>query len=141
MDAITYLRKEHTRLHGILRDIGAISDGKLKHKKFTAFCRELIRHETMEQKVLYPVLRKKKELREMISHLVSEEKSAAQAVKKIKNSSFNFVWNLRFYKFCHDVNHHAREEEKALFPKVRKILTKSELNTLGIKMRKVSATL
>lgn len=136
MDAIQYLRHEHANFRQQLAAIGKTADNTLKKKKFNAFCKQLVRHETMEQKIWYPVLRKDPELRNIIQHLIDEEKSAASAIKKFKNNSFEFIWNLRFYKFRHDVNHHAREEEQALFPLVRKKISKTVLNTLGVKMRK-----
>ncbi|MBV9575714.1 MAG: hemerythrin domain-containing protein [Gammaproteobacteria bacterium] len=136
MDAITFLRQEHTKFRQTLKSISKISNDKLKQAKFNAFCKELIRHETMEQKAWYPVLRKNSELRDVIKHLLSEEKSAAKTIKKFKQTGFGIIWKLRFYKFKHDVDHHAKEEEQALFPKVRKLFSKKELNTLGVKMRK-----
>lgn len=136
MDAITYLRQEHSRFRKTLAAITKMSDTKAKKNKFNAFCKELTRHETMEQKILYPVLRKDPELRDIIKHLISEEKSAAKAIQKIKKAEFGLIWKLRFYKFKHDVDHHAKDEEKDFFPKVRKYLSKKELLTLGNKMRK-----
>lgn len=140
MDAIAYLRQEHSRFKKTLALISKISDEKIKIKKFDSFCNELVRHETMEQKIWYPVLRKKIELRDIIKHLISEEKSAAQTIKKFKKMHFGIMWRLRYYKFKHDVNHHAKEEEQELFPEVRKLLTKKELNELGAKMRKFKAS-
>jgi hemerythrin superfamily protein len=141
MDAIFYLKQEHSKFRRTLLAISKISQERTKKAKFNAFCKDLIRHETMEQKAWYPVLRKHPELRDIIKHLLSEEKSAAKAIKNFKKVNFEFMWKLRFYKFKHDVEHHAKEEEQELFPKVRKVLNKSELNSLGIKMRKLKANL
>ena len=141
MDAISYLTQEHSRFRKTLAAISKMSDEKSRKAKFNDFCKELVRHETMEQKAWYPVLRKNVALRETIKHLLSEEKSAAKAMKDFKRVRFNFMWKLRFYKFKHDVDHHANEEEQELFPKVRKILTKTELNALGVKMRKFQSKL
>lgn len=141
MDAITYLRQEHRDFRKNLQEIGSISDEKKKEKKFNAFCEDLIRHEKMEQKIWYPALRKDIELRKVITHLLAEEKSAAQAIKKFKKTGLGFMWQLRFYKFRYDVNHHAKEEEQELFPKVRKKVSKTELLALGVKMRKFKRTL
>lgn len=139
MNAISYLKSEHNKFRRTLAAISKISTIQAKKTKFNAFCQELIRHETMEQKIFYPVLRKKPELRDIIKHLLSEEKSAAQAIKKFKKVHFNFMWDLRYYKFKHDVDHHAKEEEKELFPKVQKLFSKAELTNLGTKMRKFKA--
>lgn len=90
----------------------------------------------MEQKIWYPALRKYSDLKNIIKHLIHEEKNAAAAIKKFKKVTFALIWQLRFYKFKHDVLHHAKEEEQALFPNVRQYLDKKTLNSLGIKMRK-----
>lgn len=39
------------------------------------------------------------------------------------------------------MTHHAKEEETDLFPEVRKLFNKNELNTLGVKMKKFKKTL
>lgn len=141
MDAIKYLRQEHSKFRRNLNAISKVSNPRLKKTKFGAFCKDLLRHERMEQRAWYPVLRKHAKLRQAIKHLISEEKSAAKAIQKFKNIHFEFMWNLRFHKLKHDVDHHAREEETELFPQVRKLLSKTELNKLGTSMRKFKAKL
>ena len=141
MDAISYLRGEHAKFRKQLTAISKIKDEKIKRNKFAAFCQDLLRHEKVEEKIFYPVLRKDPEIRDLIKHLVAEEKSAAKAMAKIKKTTINLLWRLRFAKFKHDVDHHAKEEEQELFPKVRKFLNKTELNQLGTKMRKFKASL
>lgn len=141
MDAIIYLRHEHSKFRKQLAAISKISKLASKKAKFSTFCKDLVRHEKMEQKIWYPALRKNKELRDIIKHLLGEEQSAAKAINEFKNTGFDIMWKLRFYKFKHDVDHHAKEEEQELFPKVRKWLDKSELSKLGTKMRKFKASL
>jgi hemerythrin superfamily protein len=139
MDAITYLRQEHSKVRKMLATISSTSNAKTKVKLFNALTKDLTRHEHLEETIWYPVLRKDKDMQSIIKHLVSEEKAAAKAIKKIKATSFGIIWRLKFYKFKHDVDHHAKDEEKELFPKARKFLSKTELNALGAKMRKYKA--
>lgn len=141
MNAISYLKSEHDRFRRTLTAISKAASIKTKKLKFDAFTQELIRHETMEQRVWYPFLQKNRELKKIIAHLVSEEKSTALAIKKFKKVGLDFMWELRYYKFKHDVEHHANEEEKELFPKVNEFISKEELNRLGKKMREFKATL
>lgn len=139
MDAIIYLRQEHAKFRRKLAAIARVKNTPLKKKKFYVFTRDLLRHEKMEEKKWYPALRKKVALKKVIKHLVAEEKSAEKAIKKSRTEKIDLLWNLRFLKLKHDIDHHARDEEKKLFPKVRKLFTKSELNTLGTRMRKFKA--
>lgn len=142
MDAIEFLIKEHNKVRSTLKAISKISSEKSRKNKFEALCKDLIRHETMEEKIWYPALRTQNpELREIIKHLIEEEKSAAKAIKSFKKVKFDFIWKLKFAKFKHDIEHHADEEEENLFPKVRKLLSKAELTLLGTKMRKFKASL
>lgn len=141
MDAIKYLRHEHSKFRKILKQIKLLKDETKKQKRFTAFCEDLTQHEKMEQKTWYPTLRKDKQLSKIIKHLISEEQDAAKAMKRFKTTEYGFMWNFRFAKLSHDVDHHAKEEEQELFPRVREKLSKSELNALGIKMRKFKSQL
>lgn len=74
MDAIRFLKQEHNKFRKTLVAINKIANEKIKLRKFNLFCQELTRHEKMEQKKWYPILRKKPELRDIIKHLLSEEK-------------------------------------------------------------------
>lgn len=139
MNAIDFLKKEHNRFRKMLRVISNTSDEKSKVRKFNTLSTELIKHETMEQKAWYPTLKKQPDLRKIIKHLVAEEKSAGKAIKKFKKTEIGLIWKLKYYKLKYDIEHHAQEEEKELFPKVRKLFNKTELNELGKKMRKFKA--
>lgn len=141
MDAIVYLKKEHSEFRKTLKEINKISNENTKLRKFNAFANNLTRHEAMEEEIWYPVLRKNKDLRDIIKHLVSEEKSASKAIKSLQKTSYGLIWNLKFMKFKYDVDHHASEEEEELFPEVRKYLTRAELTELGAKMRKFKTNL
>jgi hemerythrin superfamily protein len=136
MDAIAFLRQEHSKVRKMLATISNSPNEKTKIKLFNALCKDLTRHEKTEETLWYPVLRKDKDMRDIIQHLVAEEKSASKAIAKLKATSFGIIWRLKFYKFKHDVDHHAKSEEKELFPKARKFLTKTQLNEIGAKMRK-----
>jgi hemerythrin-like domain-containing protein len=136
MDAIQYLRAEHSKVRKMLAAISKAANEKTKIKMFNTMSKDLLRHEQLEEKIWYPVLRKDKEMRDLIKHLVAEEKAAAKTITKLKTSKFGIIWRLKFYKFKHDVDHHAKDEEKELFPMARKYLSKTELNALGAQMRK-----
>ncbi len=139
MDAISYLKQEHAKFRRTLKEISKAKSITLKKRKFKTFCKDLLAHEKAEQNVFYPAIKKTKDIRDVIKHLIGEEKSAAQAIKKFNKVGFDFMWKLRFAKFKHDVDHHARGEEQELFPKVRKAIDKSVLNTLGNKIKAYKA--
>ena len=136
MDAITFLRKEHSKVRQMFKEIASSSNEKTKFTKFENLCKDLYTHEVLEETIWYPALRKDSEMRDIIKHLVKEEKSAAKTMKNLLDRDVGIIWKLQFFKFKHDVDHHARDEEKELFPKARQFLSKAELIALGSAMQK-----
>ncbi len=135
MNAIKYLIKEHDKVRTMLSDISHDSHrAETKRKLFDELSQELIRHEKMEQTVWYPLLKKNKALTDLISHLISEEKSATRALNAIEKITSQRDWEEKFSEFRSDVEHHAKEEETKLFPQVENILSQSELEKIGKEM-------
>lgn len=137
MDAIKFLIKEHNHVRRVLKDINKKSRTEAAKKKiFKGLCKELVVHETMEQKVWYPNFKTNPKLNKTVKHLVTEEKTAAKAIKAFKKIKTQEKWEEKFAEFKTDVEHHAHEEETKLFPKVKKVLDKDELAEIGKKLRK-----
>jgi hemerythrin superfamily protein len=134
MDAISYLRSKHAEFRKTLENISETEEIEQKKRIFDTFCKDLTKHEEIEETIFYPFLRKYSELKEIIDHLIDEEQNAKQAMKKFNETSFDFMWKLRFAKFKYDVDHHATEEEEELFPKVEKLLSQQDLDALGTQM-------
>ena len=137
MNAIIFLTKEHNKVRRTLADIIKKSHRyTTKKKMFSALCKDLITHENMEQKIWYPHFKKNKKLKNEVKHLLSEEKHAEKSIKKLKSIKTQEEWEEKFSKFKKSVEQHAYEEEHDLFPNVKRILDKSELEDIGKEMRK-----
>ncbi|MBX9702921.1 MAG: hemerythrin domain-containing protein, partial [Silvanigrellaceae bacterium] len=117
MNAIDFLIKEHNKVRDLL---AAISDDShretTKMKMFDSLCEDLLRHETMEHSVWYPCFKNDKRLKETVRHLLTEEKGAEKAIKKLDSLNSFKEWEERFQHFKEAVEHHAKEEEEELFP-------------------------
>ncbi len=141
MDAISFLIKEHNKVRRKLAVLNKESQlNATKKIRFISLCHDLILHETMEQKIWYPYFRNDKKLKKEVKHLLSEENHAAMAIKKFKSFKTKAQWDLHFAKLKKAVLLHAKEEEKKLFPNVKMILDKSELNAIGIEMHRYMAS-
>lgn len=137
MNAITFLIKEHNKFRRILSGINKKKHRYTTKKRiFADFCKDLITHEKIEQKIWYPHFKHNKKLKKEVRHLLSEEKHAAKAIKKLKAIKTQEAWEENFVKFKKAVEHHAHEEESKLFPNVKEILDKLELDKIGTAMRK-----
>lgn len=130
MNAIDFLMKEHTRVRTMLKDISDDSHHfATKRKNFNVLAQELLRHETMEHEIWYPHFRDR--LPDTVKHLLTEEKVAEIEIKKLDALKTQEAWEEYFLKFKKDVDHHAQEEKRELFPEVRKLLTASQLEDIG----------
>lgn len=133
MDAINFLLKEHQRVKTMLADI--IDDShhfETQRKKFESLAHDLVRHETMERVVWYPHLKNK--VPDTVKHLISEEKHAEKAIKKLEELKSEEAWKVHFLKFKENVELHAEEEEEKLFPLAEKILSEKERDEIGLEM-------
>ena len=136
MNAITFLRKEHDKMRKMMREINKKSRRyTTKKTMFKTLCKDLTRHESLEQKIWYPHFKNSKKIKSEVKHLLSEEKHAEKEIKKFKMAKTEEEWNKKFAQFKHMVEHHAHEEERKLFPVVKAILNKNELEEIGKEMR------
>lgn len=133
MNAIEFLIKEHNRVRDMLVDIADESHRfETQQKRFEQLAHDLIRHEHMEHTVWYPHF--KNDLPDTVKHLVKEEQAAEKEIKKMSALKTEAAWQEHFLKFKEDVQHHAEEEEKELFPEVEKLLSKEKLMEIGSEM-------
>lgn len=135
MNAIDFLIKEHEHVRKTLSEIDDSSHRTdTKRKMFQSLCTDLIRHETMEHKVWYPHFKNDTRLNATVKHLLSEEKTAEKILKQFDDIKADEEWEEKFIKLKRDVEHHATEEEQKLFPEVKKLLNKDDLEKIGIEM-------
>lgn len=109
-----------------------LSESRAQFKTLQDF---LVKHETMEQKAWYPALEKQEALKTIIADLKKEEENAAKALKEIDGIRDDKEWTAKVKGFMQAVEQHAKDEETKLFPKVKEMLDKPQLNALGQQLR------
>lgn len=137
MDAIEIILQDHNQIRSMIAQLNKsldsnISQSRILFKELKDF---LIKHETMEQKVWYPELEKFADLKDIITKLKKEEQDAGDELKKLDNITDDKEWVSKARKLNKDVEHHAKDEETILFPKVKKLLDKSSLDQIGTKLK------
>lgn len=133
MNAIDFLIKEHNRVRKMLKTIcDEPHQFAAQKEQFQILSENLIRHEAMEHEVWYPRL--KEQLPETVKHLITEEKHAENAIKKMSDLKTEDAWNELFLQLKEKVEQHACEEENELFPEVEKIFSEKELEKIGLEM-------
>jgi len=140
MDAIGLLKADHKKVKGLLEQLESTTErAASKRKKLLGQIEsELKAHTSVEETIFYPAFRdavKKKEDREMYFEALEEHhvvKLVLPEIAATDPSSEEFGAKAKVLKEL--VTHHAKEEEKDMFPEAKKVLSKEELMELGAEM-------
>jgi len=133
MDALELLAEDHKLVNELFENIEAAEDDKEKRKIFREIKTELETHARIEETIFYPAMKERSELKKMVTESLKEHKQVKtllRAIGKLKSGSERFEPKIE--TLMESVKHHAEEEEEGkMFPKVRKIFSKQELEDLG----------
>ena len=136
MDAIALLTGDHNRVRGLFEQFKSA-----KEKDDTATMQEVAAlifenldvHSTIEEKTFYPTIT---EASEKVHELVTEGVEEHNVVKTLMAECQSIEagseeWVAKVTVLIENVEHHAEEEEKEMFPKVRSALGAEKLTTLA----------
>lgn len=134
MNAIDLLKSQHREVEKLFSKCEAARDKATKQRTFETIADKLAVHAAIEEHHFYPTVREKKTEDILLESL--EEHLAVKRVLadmlEIDASEETFDAKLTVLKEL--VEHHVKEEESDLFPKVSKLLTKDELDALAQEM-------
>jgi hemerythrin superfamily protein len=141
VDAIQLLKNDHKEMRAMLSDLES-STTRAAKKRSTLLQKiqvNLVAHTTIEEEIFYPAFKeagKKSDDDMMYFEALEEHRAAGDLVLpdllKTDPSSEKFSGRAKVLKEL--VEHHAGEEEKEMFPRARKLLSKAELNELGVRL-------
>lgn len=141
-NAIDMLKKDHRTVKTLFKKLEDTDDDNEKVALAEEICAELTLHAEVEERVFYPAVREA--LREKASDLVDEatveHRSLKTLIAEIDGSSPDsalFDANLKVLREY--VEHHVKEEEHEMFPKLEGKLFDSE--AVGARMAEVKADL
>jgi hemerythrin superfamily protein len=133
MDALELLKEDHHKVKELFQQAEKTDDEKQKRKIFGAIQTELETHARIEETVFYPAMEKHESLKDTVLESIEEHKQIKVLLKEIDNlkaGSEKFEPKLKV--LMENVEHHAEEEEEGkMFPKIREIMSKQDLEALG----------
>lgn len=141
MDAIELLKKDHAAVRKLLGELEATTARGVKKrlKLLGEIHKEFKVHAAIEEEIFYPAFqsaRKKAEDDQMYFEALEEHRAAGDLVLPdllgTEPGSEKFSGRAKVLKEL--IEHHAGEEEKEMFPRARKLLSKRALNELGDQM-------
>jgi len=134
MSAISLLESQHRAVEELFKQIEKATGSEKKMRLFEQIADKLAVHAAIEEHHFYPAVKAKRTediLLEAVEEHLTIKRTLADLLKlDIDDKSFDP--KLKVLK--EEVEHHVGEEEKDLFPKVRKILSAEELEALEQEM-------
>lgn len=148
MDAIALLKKDHDTVEALLSELAESTPRAVKKRKelLEKIRVELKAHTSIEEEIFYPAFKEKgnkSDDAKMYFEALEEHRAAGELVLPdlLATDVDNEKFSGRAKVLKELVEHHAGEEEKDMFPRARKLLSKAELNDLGERMEARKAEL
>jgi len=144
VDAITLLKDDHKTVEGLFKRFEQAGDRayKAKRKLVDRMIHELAVDASIEEQLFYPAAREHVESAEDVVLESLEEhhivKWTLSELEKMDPQDERF--DAKVTVLMESVRHHVKEEEKDMFPKIRKAMEASDLKDLGAQMEAAKKT-
>jgi hemerythrin superfamily protein len=133
MDALELLKQDHQKVKELFKQGQETDDKKRQRQIFKEIKSELETHARIEETIFYPAMEEHEELKDMVLESLEEHKQMKTVLRemaRLSTSSERFKPKFKVLK--DNVGHHAVEEEEGkMFPKIRKLINRNELEELG----------
>ena len=139
MNAFTLLKSDHEKVAGILDKLEGTTERALKTREdlFAQLKTEMDIHAHIEETILYPVLEKAEESRDITLEAYEEHRLVKQLLGELEaGAKDDEQWTAKFTVLKENIEHHVEEEEGEMFKKARKVLSEEEIEILGARMEK-----
>lgn len=135
-DALNLLINDHKQVKEMFEQFEGLSDRSKATKKKLAdqICQALTVHTQLEEKIFYPAAREAINDEDLMDEAQVEHASAKELIEQLQGmEADDDLYDAKVKVLSEQVEHHVREEEDEMFPKVRK--TKLDLEQLGEQMK------
>jgi hemerythrin superfamily protein len=138
VDATKLLEQDHEEVEGLFKKFEEAGDQAYKTKQDLAdkIIQELTIHTEIEEEIFYPAVKSKVEdAEDEVLEAVEEHHVAETLIEEIKGlTAEDEEFDAKVTVLIESVRHHKDEEEKEMFPKVRKAFSKEQLEELGARL-------
>ena len=146
MDALSLLTADHNRVRGLFTRFQAAEEEKDTETMMDLAAKiivELEVHTTIEEEIFYPEIKSaNEEIKDVVDEGVEEHHVAKTLIEEVKGlTPDDDAWAAKMKVLIESVEHHAEEEEKEMFPEVRKALDKAKLEDMGMRLEARKAEL
>jgi hemerythrin superfamily protein len=136
VDAIAMLEADHKKVQKAFKDFEKLKETGNRREKAAIVqqtCADLTVHTKLEEEIFYPAVRKAIKDAAVMDEAKVEHEGAKNLIAQLKSMQpGDDLYDAKFTVLGESVNHHIKEEQNEMFPKVRK--TKLDLTALGQQM-------
>ncbi|MDP8955727.1 MAG: hemerythrin domain-containing protein [Actinomycetota bacterium] len=135
LDAVALLKNDHRTVEGLFNKFEATRDARAKGRIRDDLVKELSIHAAIEEELLYPAADERARQKGLVLESLEEHHLVKVLLAEIDGMNpEDERFEAKVHVLMENVMHHAKEEEKDLLPKVRQVLSRSELIELGEQM-------
>ena len=134
MDAIALLKSQHREVEKLFSKIESAKDSRVKERLFGELADSLAGHATIEEHQFYPAVRAKRTEDILLESLEEHLGIKRVLADLLQLDADDETFDAKITVLKEQVEHHVGEEEKDLFPKVKKVLDEAQLEALGATM-------
>jgi hypothetical protein len=140
MDAIELLKQDHREVERLFKEFEKLKeeDEEAAAQVIETACIELQIHDKIETEIFYPAVREQaeeEEVEDLLDEAEVEHESVRELIQKIEGMEPDEEKrHAHFTVLSEYVKHHVQEEEKEMFPKLKK-LKELDLEAIGQEMK------
>ena len=139
MEATALLKKDHAAVKALFKKYEAAGDRaeQTKQSLFDQIQAALDVHAAIEEQIFYPAVQEGRsvEAKDMVLEALEEHKVVKTLLEEIAAlTPADDVFDAKMKVLRENVEHHADEEEKEMFPEAKKQLSDEVRNELGTRM-------
>lgn len=139
LDAVQLLRKDHDEVNAMFAEFDRADDDR-KFELAAEICQALTIHATLEAEIFYPRVREAIDAEDMIIEAEVEHDLVRHLVERVQEGELDEVQLSAMIKVLKDyVGHHVQEEQRRLFPQVKRAAL--DLVAMGCELRERKAAL
>ena len=134
-DAIALLKSDHHRVKKLFEQFESEKDNDRSglEELVSEICLELTVHTQVEEEIFYPAVRAEIDDDAMVDEAIVEHSSAKELIAQLSAmSADDEFFDAKVKVLSELVDHHVKEEEDDMFPKVKR--ANVDTDTLGIEM-------
>lgn len=120
-DAIALLIEDHRRVQKAFKEFEKLEDEEEKTALVEEACTDLKIHAMLEEEIFYPAAREVLDEADLVNEAEVEHASVKDLIEQLEDyDGADEMADAKFKVLGEYVNHHIKEEQDELFPKVKK---------------------